>query len=251
MKKKLKIKKLTKDEIKDLASFVRLSNSSVVNLEETNGATFQFASPKEENTIAPGPQKYLMAGQFFVIPKNTTVSIILKGRVTKGSGSRIFLKHDLASVSGRIRINKFMYKELKEGDLFSASYDFYNCETFYSTEFRVTAELLSGDTATIILDNASLGARAIVTDTATLCIVANQRIEQGEAGVIGLHACVIVGQFNIIDGHITTVTHVNAVATVCQDAPVNGHTITAGYKQVALFIAATGHIFDGCAATMD
>jgi phosphoglycerol transferase MdoB-like AlkP superfamily enzyme len=148
-------RKLTQEEIKDLASFVRVSNGSVVDMEESNGATFQFASA-EEHIVPPGPQKYLMAGQFFIIPKNAAVSVVLKGRVVKGDKSKIFLKHDLASVSGRIRINKFMYKTLKEGDVFSTAYDFYNYETFYSTEFRITAELLEGDTAAIVLDEASL-----------------------------------------------------------------------------------------------
>ena len=49
-----------------------------------------------------------------------------------------------------------MPKELKEGDFFSTTYDFYTPEEFYSSEFRVTAQLKKGERAEVILDEASL-----------------------------------------------------------------------------------------------
>ncbi len=148
-------RKLSTDEVSDIARFGHVSNGSILTIENENTRTFDFHSGVT-HVISPGRQKTLLGGQFFTIPKNSAVSVQLKGRVISGDSSVVYLKHDLAAKSGKVRIVKYMPKELKAGNFFSTSYSFYSPEEFYSSEFRVTAQLLNGNTATIILDEASL-----------------------------------------------------------------------------------------------
>ena len=147
-------RRLSPEEVCDIARFGQISNSSIVNLNDTS-RTFDFHSGITHH-IEPGRQKTLLGGQFFTIPKSSAVSVTLKGRVVSTDSCVVFLKHDLAAKSGKVRIVKYMPKELKDGDSFSASYDFYTPEEFYSSEFRVTAQLLQGEMAEVTLDEASL-----------------------------------------------------------------------------------------------
>lgn len=147
-------RRLSPEEVCDIARFGYVSNGSVVDLNDTN-RNFDFHSGIT-HVIIPGRQKTLLGGQFFTIPKNSAVSVTLKGRITSTDTCIIYLKHDLAAKSGKVRIVKYMPKELKEGDSFSITYDFYTPEEFYSSEFRVTAQLKKGEKAKVILDEASL-----------------------------------------------------------------------------------------------
>jgi hypothetical protein len=147
-------RRLSPEEVCDIARFGYVSNGSVVDLNETN-RNFDFHSGIT-HIIVPGRQKTLLGGQFFTIPKNSAVSVTLKGRITSSDTCVVYLKHDLAAKSGKVRIVKYMPKELKEGDFFSATYHFYTPEEFYSSEFRVTAQLKRGERAEVILDEASL-----------------------------------------------------------------------------------------------
>ena len=147
-------RKLSPEEVCDIARFGKVSNSSIVDLDKTS-RTFDFHSGIT-HVILPGQQKTLLGGQFFTIPKNCAVSVTLTGRVTSTDTCTVYIKHDLAAKSGKVRIIKYMPKELKEGDSFSTTYDFYTPEEFYSSEFRVTAQLNNGEIAKVILDEASL-----------------------------------------------------------------------------------------------
>jgi len=153
LKRKLK-RKLSPEEKRDIACFRAISNSSIVDMNQKERA-FDFYSGIT-HAIEPGRQKTLLGGQFFTIPKNCAVSACLKGRILSDTGTTLFLKHDLAAKSGQVRIIKYMPKELKGGDYFSVQYDFYTPEEFYSSEFRVTAQLTKGLKAILILDEASL-----------------------------------------------------------------------------------------------
>lgn len=147
-------RRLSPEEVCDIARFGYVSNGSIVDLNDTN-RNFDFHSGIT-HVIIPGRQKTLLGGQFFTIPKNSAVTVTLKGRVTSTDTCTVYLKHDLAAKSGKVRIVKYMPKELKEGDSFSTTYDFYTPEEFYSSEFRVTAQLQKGEKAKVILDEASL-----------------------------------------------------------------------------------------------
>jgi hypothetical protein len=147
-------RKLSSNEIRDIACFSAMSDNAIIDMNQRN-RSFDFYSGLS-HVIEAGRQKTLLGGQFFTIPKNCAVSACLKGRILSDTGSTIFLKHDLAAKSGQVRIVKYMPKELRGGDNFSVSYDFYTPEEFYSSEFRVTAQLTKGLKAIIILDEASL-----------------------------------------------------------------------------------------------
>ncbi len=148
-------RKLSSDEICDIARFGHLSNCSIFNSEKERTRTFDFRSGVTYR-IPPGSQKTVLGGQFFTIPKNSFVSVKLRGRVLSSDSSIVFLKHDLAAKSGKVRIVKYMPKELADCDVFRTSYAFYSPEEFYSSEFRVTAQLLEGSAAQVIIDEASL-----------------------------------------------------------------------------------------------
>lgn len=148
-------RRLSLDEMSDIARFGQYSNSSIVGTDTMKSRTFDFRSGIA-HMIPPGDQKTLLGGQFFTIPKNSSVSVTLKGRVMSKDSSTVFLKHDLAAKSGQVRIVKYMPKELKAGDRFSATYSFYTPDEFYCSEFRVTAQLQQGALAKVILDEALL-----------------------------------------------------------------------------------------------
>jgi hypothetical protein len=86
----------------------------------------------------------------------TEVTVHLHGRITRGKNSRVYLKHDLYGKAVKSKITKFVYKTLSEGDGFSVDYKFYNFNTYYSSEFRFTAELMKGKEAALVLDEAVL-----------------------------------------------------------------------------------------------
>jgi arylsulfatase A-like enzyme len=145
---------LSADERRAIGRFAALSNTSVID-PAVMDHTYNFYSGIT-HTIEKGPQQNLLSGQFFVIPKNCFVSVKYRGRVLPGDSCVVFLKHDLASNSGNMRIVEYMHGEAAQGDTFSAYYEFYCNESYYFTEFRATAELVKGNAAHLVLDEAAL-----------------------------------------------------------------------------------------------
>lgn len=147
-------RKLSIGEMSEIAQFGEIWNGSIINLDESLKQIFDFKSGIVHR-VPEGGQKTILGGQFFTIPKNSAVTVNLRGKIS-GKNSVVFLKHDLSAKSGKVRIVKYMPKELVSGNHFSVTYNFYSSEEFYSSEFRVTAQLREGDTASVILEEATL-----------------------------------------------------------------------------------------------
>jgi arylsulfatase A-like enzyme len=145
---------LSADILRDIGSLAAVSNASVIDPAAADH-TYDFYTGTT-HAVEKGPQQNLLSGQFFVIPKNCFVSVRYRGRVLPGDSSAVFLKHDLASNSGNMRIVEYMHGEAAQGDTFSAYYEFYCNESYYFTEFRATAELVKGNAAKVVLDEAVL-----------------------------------------------------------------------------------------------
>ncbi|MBN2188272.1 MAG: LTA synthase family protein [Chitinispirillaceae bacterium] len=139
---------------RDIGQFASVCNASVID-PSAAGDTYDFHTGIT-HAIGKGPQQNLVAGQFFVIPKGCFVSVRFRGRVLPGDSCAVFLKHDLASNSGRMRIVEYLHGEAAQGDTFSAQYGFYCNESYYFSEFRATAEVVKGNAARVVLDEAAL-----------------------------------------------------------------------------------------------
>ncbi|MBN2037412.1 MAG: LTA synthase family protein [Chitinispirillaceae bacterium] len=148
------IRKMSPEEIFAIADFDFFNNRTIIGREAEQRA-FDFRSGVT-HTISDDRQHTILGGQFFSIPKNSAVSVSLKGRIISRDSCTVFLKHDLSAKSGQIRITKYMPKTVTQGDHFFAIYDFYSPDRYTSVEYRVTAQLKSGTQASLILDQAAL-----------------------------------------------------------------------------------------------
>jgi hypothetical protein len=141
--------------LSEIAAFADVSNASIVDPFAPD-RTFDFHTGIT-HSIEPGGQRYLLSGQYFTIPKNCLVSVKYRGRVLSGDSCVVFLKHDLASNNGRMRIVECQYGEALPGNEFFTEYEFYSDEGYAFTEFRATAEVIKGEKpAHIAIDEARL-----------------------------------------------------------------------------------------------
>jgi arylsulfatase A-like enzyme len=148
------VSKLNHDVLVDIARYSAISNSSILD-PLVKSHSFDFHSTIV-HPVKKGSEKNLLAGQYFIIPRNSFVSVTYSGRIIPGDSSVVFLKHDLAANGGKIRIVEYMHTDAVPGDTFFTQYSFYNNETCFYTEFRATAEVTKGDSACVIIDQASL-----------------------------------------------------------------------------------------------
>ncbi|MBF0431203.1 MAG: LTA synthase family protein [Fibrobacteria bacterium] len=146
---------LSSEEKDDFARLAWMSNNDIAGFDTARSIEFNFYSGRIR-PIKMGHQENILAGQFFTLPENTEVTVSLKGRILKGKKSNVYIKHDIYGKAEKSKVVKYVYNTLSPGEEFSTTYQFYNTRNWYHTEFRVTAEVVKGTNAKLIIDEALL-----------------------------------------------------------------------------------------------